>query len=682
MKLKAHIITMMVSMLIFMPTICFSKTKSDSVLLNKIWSYKRNYAYQHESGSLNTYLRYTVETKRRNFTMFLVPTLYAVAKDQRLFISEIYGKTEFNANDDVIIRPQVISNTIPHDRQLSEAFSSYLTPTLYDNTLYKEKLLSPFHRRNRNYYHYETENMGNNMAKVSFRPRLKNTQLVTGYALVDPNTGRIIYTAYDGQFDMLDFHIDVTMGTDEFNSIYPQRCKTDMKFNFMGNKLDAHYLSTFNAPTTLPDSLRGIEDRKKMDTLRTVQLREDELDIYRKYDHEEEMARLEREQREAQIDTLQRRKRTLGDVLWDIGDRLVSSSHTEAFGANFSLSPIINPQYLSYSRSRGISYKLQLGLRYNWNSHRYLSIEPQIGYNFKQKQFYHYTPVRMTYNPKRNGYAEIVFANGNRISNSSILEVLKEKFPNDSIKEYQNMQLDYFTDHYIQAANNVVAYDWLEIKSGLVFHLRKAVNKSGMRAFDLPMEYRSFAPTLTLRITPWKRGPLFTINWEQSIKGILGSNLAYGRYEFDASHKFRLPSLRLINVRGGFGFYSHHDTSFFLDYTNFRDRYIPGGPEDDWTCNFQLLNSQWYNQSNYYARLHASYESPLLFLSFVPIIGKQIEVERFYLNLLSIQHTRMYSELGYGFSTRFFSLGAFGNFLNTKFQKFEIKFTFELFRKW
>jgi hypothetical protein len=95
-----------------------------------------------------------------------------------------------------------------------------------------------------------------------------------------------------------------------------------------------------------------------------------------------------------------------------------------------------------------------------------------------------------------------------------------------------------------------------------------------------------------------------------------------------------------------------------------------------------LLNSQWYNQSNYYARLHASYESPLLFLSFVPIIGKQIEVERFYLNLLSIQHTRMYSELGYGFSTRFFSLGAFGNFLNTKFQKFEIKFTFELFRKW
>ena len=244
------------------------------------------------------------------------------------------------------------------------------------------------------------------------------------------------------------------------------------------------------------------------------------------------------------------------------------------------------------------------------------------------------------------------------------------------------MQLDYFTDHYIQAANNVVAYDWLEIKSGLVFHLRKAVNKSGMRAFDLPMEYRSFAPTLTLRITPWKRGPLFTINWEQSIKGILGSNLAYGRYEFDASHKFRLPSLRLINVRGGFGFYSHHDTSFFLDYTNFRDNNLATGWDDDWTGQFQLLDSRWYNESNYYIRGHLSFESPILALTWVPLVGHFVEMERLYLSALNIERRRPYFELGYGFTTRYLSTGFFTSFVGTKFESFGCKFTIELFRRW
>ena len=49
---------------------------------------------------------------------------------------------------------------------------------------------------------------------------------------------------------------------------------------------------------------------------------------------------------------------------------------------------------------------------------------------------------------------------------------------------------------------------------------------------------------------------------------------------------------------------------------------------------------------------------------------------------LSIDNTRPYYELGYGFSTRFISLGLFTSFLSSEFQSFDIKFTFELFRRW
>lgn len=662
-------------MLIFMPTICFAVESPDSTILEKIWSYKRNFAHTTEGGSMNSYMRYTLDTERRNFTLFLVPTMYAVARGDRQYISETYGKIEMKDQHEFSWKPQVVSSTIRHNRQVSDAFMEYLTPNIYDVTIYDEKILSPFHRHNRIFYRYKIEHDGTSLTRVSFRPKLKNTQLVKGHAVIDTHTGRIVYTSYDGEFDMLKFHIDVVQGTEDHSPMLPQKCKTDLNFVFMGNRISTHFLATYNAPTTLPDSLDEVDDYHRMDTLRTIQLRGDEQRIYRMH-----YERMEQEREAEEADSAKSSSK-FKDVLLDVGDLLVTSSHAKTGGASFSLSPILNPQYISYTHSRGLSYKIQLGAQYYWNKKRYLTINPQIGYNFGIRQLYHYTPIRMTYNPKRNGYAEIVFANGNRISNGSILQVIKDKYGEEA-QGYENIDLDYFTDNYVQAYNNVVAYDWLEIKAGVVYHVRRPVNASGMQEFGQPTIYRSFAPTLTLHITPWRKGPYLTLNYERSLKNIFSSSSEYERYEFDASHKFKLKGLRIVNLKGGFGMYTNHETTYFLDYANFRDENLPGGWEDEWTGNFQLLNSQWYNTSNYYLRLNTSYESPLFAFSFLPWVGKYIEKERLYFSMLSIQHTRAYSEVGYSVSTRFLSIGAFASFLNAKFQDVGFKFTFELFRKW
>ena len=670
-------------MLIFMPAICFAKVRNDSTILEKMWSYRRNYAHYTSSGGTNTYMRYTLNTERRNFTMFLVPTLYSFAKGERLYISEIYGKMESDGTHSFNTKPQVISSTIPHERQISTAFTDFLTPNIYDMTIYEEKILSPFYRKNRRYYRYEINNSDANLVHVAFRPKLKNTQLVKGYALVNANTGRVVYTMYDGEFDMLKFHVDAVYNNDGQNTVIPQRCVSDLNFKFAGNRISSHFLATYNTPTTLPDSLNEVNDRQMMDSLRTFQLNDEEKSIYQKYDEDRERDLEEAKRAKEQEDSLHPKKRSVGDVLWNIGDHLVTSSHADAMGADFTLSPIINPQYISYSRSRGLSYKIQVGARYNWNKKRYLTIQPQIGYNFKIKQFFHYTPIRMTYNPKRNGYAEIIVANGNRISNNSVKLAIKNLNPGvENDEEFKNKDLEYFTDNYIQAVNNVAAFDWLEIKAGIVYHIRRADNESGMIEYDQPTVYRSFAPLLTLHVSPWRKGPYFTLNYECGIKGVFASTLSYERYEFDASHQFKLDPLRRINLKSGFGMYTNNKTTYFLDYANFRDENLPGGWEDDWTGNFQLVNSEWYNTSKYYFRFNTSYESPLLVFSFLPIIGKFIERETIYLSFLSIQHTRPYAEIGYGITNRFVSIGAFASFLNASFKDFGLKFTFELFRKW
>jgi hypothetical protein len=173
-----------------------------------------------------------------------------------------------------------------------------------------------------------------------------------------------------------------------------------------------------------------------------------------------------------------------------------------------------------------------------------------------------------------------------------------------------------------------------------------------------------------------------TANFEESIQGVFGANQDYQRWEFDASYLKRLRGLRILNLRGGAGFYTQRNSNYFVDYENFRDNNLPTGWEDDWAGQFQLLSSSWYNQSNYYVRGHASFDTPMLLLSYLPLIGRYIEIERLYVSALSIQHTRPYFELGYGLTNRYFSTAIFTNLLGGKIQEFGCKFTVEIFRRW
>jgi hypothetical protein len=227
-----------------------------------------------------------------------------------------------------------------------------------------------------------------------------------------------------------------------------------------------------------------------------------------------------------------------------------------------------------------------------------------------------------------------------------------------------------------------MVFDWLDVETGLSLHRRVAYNPEVMDFYGKPREYRSFSPILSFKLRPWRRGPLFTLDYERGIDGINGSEIDYERWEADCSMKYSFNSIRKLNIRLGSGLYTRRGDNYFVDFSNFRDNNLPEGWDDDWTGNFQLLDSRWYNESRYYARMNLSYETPLIFCSWLPLVGHYLEKERFYASALSIDHTRPYFELGYGFTTRLFSVGLFTSMLREHFHEFECKFTFELFRRW
>ena len=657
-----------------MPSISFAREGLDSLVLSRIWNFKRNFTQNLEGYEQTIYMRYSYDTQRRNATLFLVPNMYSIARGDRQFLGESFGKLTFSDASHFDLRRQLVSGTIPHNREVMAAQFQYLAPSLYDVSLYPGKLLSPFHSANRIFYSYHIYRTDGMMAVVMFKPKLKNTQLVTGRAVADINTGRLQFVSFSGEFDLLSFSVTATM-SDNVLSLLPQRCNIDATFRFLGNRINANFTALFDSDCHLPDSISDQDDRPLMSQLRPIPLKKSEEAIYTKYDRQQaERARLD----SAERDTARLTGRTprFEDTALDfIDDHLLSSHNIHSGGASVHFSPLLNPQYLGYSRSKGISYKLTMGARYAWNAHRYLTLNPLVGYNTRLNQIYYSIPLRMTYNPKRNGYAELTINGGDRTFSGLLAEDLRAR-TGDSISAPE------FRDTRLRAINNVVAYDWLEITAGLIYHRRSAIDRERMRRLDLPAVFRSFAPMLTVKLTPWSQGPTLTANYEHAFRNILKANLDYDRWEFDAAYKQTLASMRQLNLRAGAGFYTHRNTNYFVDYSNFRDVNLPTGWDDEWAGEFQLLDAERYNASNYYIRTHASYDSPLLGLSWWPVIGRLIEMERIYVSALSTEHSLPYYEIGYGFTTQFFSAGLFASFAGEKFQNFGCKLTLELFKRW
>lgn len=664
-------------MLFCMPVSVVGKEKNDTLILNRIYEYLKANRSEFKPLVDNVYMKFRYNVEKRNFGLWLIPNTYVLAKDPREYIRETYTKATFTDTHHFDVNAEVVTGTMRGDRIGMKTLLDFMTPNIYNMAFYDGHVLSPFNKWNRHYYHFTQIRLMNGATRLDFRPKLYNTQLLNGYAVVETETGRILRTVLNGEFDMITFRTEITQSEDEGRELMPAKCNTAATFRFMGNRVSVLFNAFYNCPTNLSDSINSISSREMMDSIRPVPLNRLDKQIYETYDREHAAA-----DSIAALDTIPHKTNFWKKIFWDtIGETLVTPIDAEARNASFRIYPIINPLYADYSPTKGFRYKMKLRTTFRFSDHRYLNIEPTIGYNFKQSQLYFNIPIRMVYNPKRNGYAEIIYGNGNRIYNSTVIEEINEAHQ-DTI-DFSNTHMDEFRDNYLRLFNNIMIFDWLDIETGIFVHQRKSVVPEMMRQYGVPEEYRSFAPTIGIKLQPWlNKGPLFSFDWEESIKGVNQSNLEYTRWEFDAQWKYKIPGLRVLNMRLGTGLYTSKSTEYFLDFSNFHDENLPEGWNDDWSGNFQLLGGREYNESKYYIRTNVSYESPLLLATWIPYLGKYIEKERFYISGVLLERSRPYYEIGYGFTNRYISAGAFASFRNTKFEEFGVKFDFELFKRW
>ena len=553
------------------------------------------------------HLHYDVE--RRNFLLWLVPTMDRLARGER--------------HADMITNQKL--RTMP-------TLQTFASPSLQSETLYPGELLSPFHPRNRHLYRYQqSPPTPDSLAYLRFRPLFgRHTQLVRGSALLDLKTGRILKTSFKGEHDQFSFETEVI--ADRQDSTRFPSSRTTAMFSFFGNRIRSQLTAAMEPVDTATDASKH-QERQLM-------------------------------------------------VLEQIWNHLANSHYVETERGHVKVWPVINPSYLSYSQSKGISYKMRLGASYDLSTSSRIEFSPQAGYNFRLGQFFYSLPVNFSYDKHREGRLEMVLGNGNRIGNGVVADGLGH-LPEDSLAALPEDVAEY-TDQYLSLSNSLLLWPWLRLKTGIVYHRRKAVWTDIIERLGYDTQYNTFSPSISLTLTPWKsnNSPVLSVNYERAIKGVWHSNIDYERWEADLSWRHALSALRTLRLRIGGGFYSRRKARHFVDFSNFRNNYLPGGWGDEWSGDFQLLDSRLYNESDHYLRANASYESPFMVTSWLPFVGRYVSNECFYLNTLLSGEVHPYTEVGYAFTTRFFSSCVFASFEKWHYREIGTKFTVELFNNW
>ena len=696
-------------------------------ILNNIFEFSPFYSKIVDEYKADLYLKGRVQVHKSNKLVRYIPSMFRLEKGVNDYIIESLSEMHYTAPDIYNRKVKAMSSTFPRNKGELTDLTDFLNMNIYSSSIMTDKLLSPLDKESAKYYTYILDsivgNPDNQTFKIRVIPKFKGTQLVNGYIWVSDEIWTIREVYFEGKFDMIEFKLRNIMGEEGDEEFLPVKLNLDINFKFMGNHLEmnadawvkynmvqfykggkrrksqkkhSHDLTEFYQLTS--DSTQMTTDKEMFNTLRPIPLLPEEDSLYHQYQLRQDTIKL--------VQPIEDKEKKSAEFWGQLGDVLISSYNVNLAGlGSVKCSPLINPVMLDYSHSRGISYRQRFKFNKLFPDDKLLRIVPQIGYNFTKKELYVKGDLEYHYWPEKLGGIEISAGNGNRIYSSVVLDKLKA-LP-DSSFNFNEMELDYFKDVYLNVFHNIEPVNGLFIKAGVSVHWRHLMDKTRLQLkdfmtqagggmlqdLDIRSEYNSFAPRIRIEWTPglyyYMNGrrkmnvgssmPTFILDYERGFKGVFNSNDEHERVEFDVQQKIKLNQIRTISYRAGFGLFTKKDNIYFVDFVNFSRSNLPEGWNDEIGGTFQLLDRRWFNSSRQYWRGHVAYESPFILLRpFNRWLG-MIQQERLYGGLLFMPHLNPYVELGYGIGTHIFDAGVFVSSINGKFDTVGFKFTFELF---
>ncbi len=652
-------------------------------VLDSIFHFRNSLGEMPDSIRSNSYMKYDVNVLKRNLTMFFVPKMDILLTGARKAFGESVNKVTFFEGDKTESEVMVNSYTLSRSGARNvPSVISYLTPYIYNRTIFKSYIFSPFHRTNRYLYRYKLKMLGS-WAELSFKPKIKNPQLIKGKALINPANGQVLTTTFKCDFRMykLRFNIQMNDGSEPLGDpngataapLLPKRCNIVANMRFLWNKVDVNYENTYELKMQLPDSLSKKRDRDLMDKIRPYPLTEEEETLYQQYDS------LNAPQRLDSLHKAKQSKFTMKRLWTDYGKQLFRTHTAEVGNADFRLNPLIDPMQLLHSSTKGFIYRIKTRAVVQLGENSAITFAPTGAYNFRRKRCYYELPLSWEFNERKNAHIQMNMYNTDPISNTGIKYEVKKVKDKDAI-EFDSLNLEYYHNMRLILDFQYSFRPWNQFNVGANFYRRSPMHKQYVNAKGEHEKTNfTFAPFVEWTQRLWEKGPTLNINYEQGIMNIMGGTNSYGKQETDITWKLPLKRLRTVSLRLGGGCYIFNNRNRFLDFNKFRDNNLQDTWNDKWTSDFQLIDRRWYNASDFYLRNNVTYESPLMLASWLPVVGRHVRMERVYVNNLVVEDFHPYTELGYGFATKAFSFAAYTSFMNGKYNSIGCRFSLELY---
>lgn len=655
------------------------------------------------------YTKGRIHRHRSNILIKTVPQINQFEHGVDEYLGETLNQLNYTAPYFYDRKVVAVSGTFPNMQQEANMVMDFFNLRIYNETMIDDHFLSPFVPKNRRFYRYQLDSIKGTRAYLTYHPRNYNTQLLAGCFELDIPSNTVRRTTLQGKYEFMTFKMEVLMGHAGMAIYLPEQFNLDFEFNYVWNKYSGHYMvaqryhrieSSYERqkvaknPYDLTeryfplstDTTGYLQDPAYVAQYRFLPLTRSEQQLYSRHAQ--------------RIDSLHQRwaPASRSRTFWNkLGDAMIAEHglHVPKVGT-LEISPILHPTMLQYSKTNGVTYRTDFGYTFRSHSGRYLRLAPFIGYNFKFKQLYYRFLGTYRYWPRRSAQLELEFGNGRHVHTDKVLEEIAQHYPGQEGLNLDKLHLEYFDDRYLRLNHQIELVNGLHLMVGLNIHSKRPDQKPEVQLDDpeVKSHYTTFAPRVRVEYTPkqyyyWDRGikkkvyspyPTFSLDWENGIKGVLGSNSRFQRWELEMYYQWKPDVFKQISYRIGAGILNRQEKTYFTDYINFQHSHLPEGWSDEQAGTFQLLEGKHYDATERYIRGHVVYESPMLAITRLNGVAHFIKAERLYLSGLYTPLLKPYIEIGYGFTTHVFDLGFFASAMENKFNEVGVKFAFELFR--
>lgn len=712
-----------------------SWTLADS-LVERMRDLAPRYAKTVSEYRAELYVKGDLHVDRKNLLMQALPHMFHLQKGVRDYVVETHSDLHYTAPDIYDEKMRGFSGTAGRAWEADGRLQDFFHINVYASSLLGDKLLSPLAPNARKYYKYTyqglQESEGRQVHRVYFVRKVYSYQLLYGYMLIDEESMTVREICYIGHTEMNHFIITVKLGEEGTDKeLLPVRYEVEVNIKMLGNKMTGRYVGVpeyqeidfgqskkmeydlTEAYALSVDTTTMIRDYDYISERRTEPLTKEEDALYQRYFQREDSLK-----HASLLETVTSSKNKFLEGMEDI----LFSRRTivTPYKGTFRIYQLLDPSLLSYSRTNGVSYRYKIRYNQLFSGDRLLTVTPRLGVNFKHRELFWNVNSDLNYWPRRRQSISLEMGSGGRIYSPRITNVI-DQIPDELIDKSQ-IHVDYFKDIYLKLMHSWEVTNGFTFQVGISAHQRSApkksryvLNETGQQISPAQMAamlpeleesdqtivtslrrtYNSFAPRVTLIWVPGQRYymsgqrkenldskyPCVTLDWERGISGVLNNSMEYERLEFDIRQTFSLGAMRELYLRAGGGAFTHQKHLYFADFEHLRRNNLPDEWRDEISGRFQLLHRYMYNSSSRYARFHVTYDTPFLFVPHLTKLTKHVIYERVYLNMLYTSTLNPYWELGYGFGTHLVDLGFFASFEKTKYQRWGVKISYQLFKR-